>query len=375
MEQIFISSLARGDMAAVREAARRAVDALDMRPVMFETGAPSEDDSRRALLDRVANCDALLLLIGAEYGEPGDRGLSPTEEEFQHAVEHGIPVLAIVQDIARESAQEAFLARVRGAWEAGRLTGTFADAGDVAFAVTQALNDWRRRGAGGSTDVAAAARAAELARAAHRHGTFSGGSKLRVVIVPAGERPLLDALTLRDASLPDDLTMAARTAGLVPQSAGVDATVGRDRITLALRGGRGFEDLELSVGFDGSVVGEGAVGDDASMLGSAAVLANRARDVITGTCRFAEAVWARIDQRDVTRDVFVTSAVPDAQRKIYALETVGNSMSMPMGMPPVLVAPDPPLRVARTDLSSAVEQLEAELHRAFEIEGAIHPRP
>jgi hypothetical protein len=90
---------------AFRQAARDAIDSLGMRPVMFETEPPSAQDSRRALLDRIP-CDALLLILGAEYGEPAARGVSPTEEEFQEAVHHGVPVLAIVQEgVEREPAQ------------------------------------------------------------------------------------------------------------------------------------------------------------------------------------------------------------------------------------------------------------------------------
>jgi hypothetical protein len=73
MERIFISSLVRGEMAAIRTATRAAVESLDMRPVMFETQPASTEGSRRALLDQVGRGDALLLLVGAEYGEPGDR--------------------------------------------------------------------------------------------------------------------------------------------------------------------------------------------------------------------------------------------------------------------------------------------------------------
>jgi hypothetical protein len=78
---VFISFLARGEMAAIRGAARQAVESLDMRPVMSETEPAVGDDPRRALLNKVGTCDALLLLLGAEYGEPGVRGISPTEEE------------------------------------------------------------------------------------------------------------------------------------------------------------------------------------------------------------------------------------------------------------------------------------------------------
>lgn len=119
---VFISSLARGPMAAFREAARDAVDSLGMRPVMFETEPASTQDSRRALLDRIPQRDALLLILGAEYGEAAARGVSPTEEEFQEAVRHGVPVLAIVQEgIEREPARQEFIDGGRGTWEEARL--------------------------------------------------------------------------------------------------------------------------------------------------------------------------------------------------------------------------------------------------------------
>jgi hypothetical protein len=374
MERIFISSLARGAMAAIRQAGRRAVEALDMHAVMFETGAASDEDSRRTLLNRVASCDAVVLVLGAEYGEAGDRGMSPTEEEFNEATEHGVPVLALVQDTTREPAQEDFLRRVRGNWEKGRLTADFTNASDVGFAVTKALNAWRRRREGGDAAPAAEARALELARGDERRGSFDGGSKLRVVAAPAVGRPLLDAAALRAQDLLDDLAAAARASRLAPQSAGIEANVGRDRITLALSGGRGFENLALSIGFDGSVVGDGPVGGDELGFGGSVVMADRARDVIRRTMAFAEAVWQRIDGRDEVRDVFVACAVPEAEHKVYALEPIGNSMSMPMTMPHILVAPDPPLRARRADLPNLVDRLEAELHRAFEVEEAVHPR-
>ena len=141
MERIFISSLARADMAAIRGAARAAVESLQMRPVMFETQPASAEGSRRALLDEVGKCDALLLLVGAEYGEPGARGVSPTEEEFQQARVLGIDVLVLVQDgVDREPAQQEFLGRVRGAWEQGNFTPSFTGPGDVALAAVKTLN-------------------------------------------------------------------------------------------------------------------------------------------------------------------------------------------------------------------------------------------
>jgi hypothetical protein len=375
VERIFISSLARGDMGSIRQAARRAVEALEMYPVMFETGPPSDEGSRRALLDRVASADALLLLLGGEYGEAGGRGMSPTEEEFSQAVETGVPVLALVQDTPREPAQDAFLRRVRGGWEQGRLTADFTDAADVGFAVTRALNAWRRQREGGDVFAGADARALALARGEDPRASTYGAPKLRVAVAPAVGRPLLDAVALRDADLPDDLADAARSSRLAPHSAAINTSVGRESITLALSGGRGGEPIALRVGFDGSAVGEGPVGGDELGLGGSAIMADRARDVIARTLAFAEAVWRRIDQRDEVREVSVTCAVPAAQHKVYALEPIGNSMRMPMSMPDVVVAPDPPLRTRRAELGRVVDRLEAELQRAFAAEGAVHPPP
>jgi hypothetical protein len=240
--------------------------------------------------------------------------------------------------------------------------------------VTKTLNAWRREREGGHTAPAAEARALELARGDERPGVSYGGSKMRVVATPATGRPLLDAVALRDPSLVDDLAAAARSTRLVAQSVAIQTDVGRDAIAMALSGGRGFENLTLLVGFDGSVVAEGAVGGDERGFGSSVVMADRARELMVRTFAFAEAVWQRIDSRDEVRDVFVACAVPEAEHKVYALEPIGSSMSMPMSMPHVLVVPAPPLRTRRADLPNVIDRLEAELHRAFEVEGAVHPR-
>lgn len=362
-------------MGPIRQAARRAVEALDIHPEMFETGGASDEAARRTLLSRVASCDALLLLLGREYGERGRGDASPTEEEFNEARERGLPVLALVQDSDREPAQDEFLARVRGNWAAGRLTADFTDVTDVGFAVTKALNGWRRTREGGAAAPAADEKATGLARGEEHRGYFqSGGSKLRVAVVPALDRLLLDAVALRDSQLLDDLAGAARTSRLAPQSVAIQADPGRDSITLTLSGGGGSEQSVLRVGFDGSVVGEGPVAGEQAAFGGSVVMADRAREVMQRTMSFAEAVWQRIDQRDEVRDVSIACAVPRAEHKVYALEPLGNSMSMPMGMPPTLVAPEPPLRGRRADLPRLVDRLEAELHRAFELAGAVHPQ-
>lgn len=379
MERIFISSLARGEMAEIRTATRAAVESLDMRPVMFETQPASAEGSRRALFDQVGTSDALLLLVGAEYGEPGERGISPTEEEFQQARDRGIDVLALVQEgIEREPAQEEFLARVRGTWERGNFTANFTGPADVALAAVKTLTAWQRSRAGGDPAPGAVERALELARGPEHSGVMYGGSKLRVVATPVLNTPLIDAVALRS---PDQLLAAAanaaRASQLVSHEMGIQTAVDRDRLLLTAQGGgRSGSNLNLVVGFEGSVVGEGEVAGDQMGFGGMMVRADRARDVIERTARFAEEVWQVIDVRDEIRDVLLTAAVPEASQKSWVEEDPGNSMSMSMRMPHVLIAPEQPMRVRRADLDQAdtLDRLHAELRRAFELAGGVQQR-
>jgi hypothetical protein len=371
MDRIFISSLQRGEMGAIRVAAARTIEALGMQPVMFETGAAAADAPRHVLLERIASCDALLLILGAQYGEAVTGGVSPTEDEFNQARASNLPIVVLVQSTTMESDEQAFLARVRGSWEDGRLTANFNDAGDVGLAVTRALTEWRTSRRETSIAPMARERAIALARGRERVGSVTGGSKLRVVVVPAVAAPLIDALALRDHGLLDDLAGAARSSGLVSQREGITPQLGADAIELTLATD-GYERLTLQVGFDGSIVGEGAVGSGDMFFGSSVVLPERVRAVMAATMAFAEAVWRRIDQRDQIRSVFVVCAVPDAASKVYAVESVGSSMSVPTNNPQTLLAPGTPVQMRRADLGGSTDQLEAELYRVFELHGAIH---
>jgi hypothetical protein len=375
MERIFISSLARGEMGDIRASARAAVESLDMRPVMFETQPATAQDARRALLDEVATCDALILLVGAEYGEPGQRGMSPTEEEFNEARERGIDVLALVQDVrGREPAQQDFLARVRGGWEQGNFTSLFTGPGDVALAVVRTLNAWQRSLTGGDSTAARTERALKLARGPERQGMLYGGSMLRVVAAPVLARPLIDAVALRNADeLLESLASAARASRLVSQAMAIETSVGRDSLHLSAQGSRGGETQHLIVGFDGAVVGEGSVAGDQIGFGGMVVLAHRVREVMERTAAFAEQAWQLIDSRDELRQVLLVAAVPEAEHKTYADVEPGSSLSMPMSMPHTLIAPEQPITVRRADLSrtATIDRLQAELRRAFEVAGAV----
>lgn len=79
-----------------------------MRAIMAETTGASAERPRRALLDQVREADIFLLLLGPHYGEPGESGRSPTEDEYEEEVRLGKPILVLKQNLELDPEQEAF---------------------------------------------------------------------------------------------------------------------------------------------------------------------------------------------------------------------------------------------------------------------------
>jgi hypothetical protein len=373
VEPVFISSLARDEMGAIRASAKAAVESLQMRPVMFETAPASRDDSRRALLDELGGCDVVVLLLGAEYGERTERGVSATEDEFNEAVRRGIPVVALVQEVARSAEQDEFVSRVRGTWSEGRFAPEFKDVGDVGFAVVRALNAWRQHGATNENQSAALERARSLALGSGRAGQSHTGAKARVVIVPISSRPIMDAVMLGEASLGDELGMSVRTSGLVRHDMAMKQKLTADGVEFEATNSRGYEQLRFLIATDGAILAEGAV-SGSGMLGSSVIEAPNVRRVVEQSCAFALGAWTRIDRRDEIREVVATVAIPDASMKVYSdTEFTGSSLSTggAFGSPAVVIAPDPPRIARREDVGSPelVTHLVAEVRHAFLLDG------
>ena len=378
MKTVFISSIQRG-YEDVRAAARAGVESLGMHAVMAETTGASPDAPRRALLDDVRRSDIYLLLLGARYGQPGETGRSPTEDEHDEAVRLGKPVIALKQNIEMEPAQEEFLGRTRGSWDQGRLSGSFDAAHDVGLEVVKALRAHEARQAA-AVDATLAPdaqqRAHELASDDDSRGTMSSRSKARFAAVPLTRQPLLDALALDDPALADRLQTLARASGLVTNTMGLKADVRGDGVRFEASAERGWETLRFLVGADGTVVAEGAVGGRGEHFGGSVVMADRLVEFTAAAQRFALSIWDEIDSGHDVREVAVALAVPDAAHKVFAEAEPGSSISMPMSLPHVVVAPDPARLVRREDLGSdaTTRVLVAELKRRFADAGALQRR-
>ena len=119
--KVFVSSVV-SDYEDFRAAAKQAIEALRLEPVVIgRTNPASPDSPRQACLKEVAESDVVILLMGYRYGEVLESGKSATHEEWDHARNLNKKILVFVESLStRKERQDAFLKEVSD-WDDGHL--------------------------------------------------------------------------------------------------------------------------------------------------------------------------------------------------------------------------------------------------------------
>jgi hypothetical protein len=370
VDKVFVSSVMRG-FEGERAGARRAIESLGLRAMMAETAPASPNASKHALLDLVDAADAVVLILGGRYGYVAEHGLSPTEDEFNHAGETGKPVFVFVQNgVQREREQDEFVRRVQGGWGQGAFTAFFDSPEDLGFAVVQALSA-HRDARHGDALPAAQERARRLAVGEEHRGGMPGNS-VRVAFAPAGAGTLIDALVLDDGTLGDRAAGVIRMRGLVPQAAGIEVQASSRGIELSAKAPHDFHTTTVALAADGAVLVDADARAEGTM-GGMVISYPHVEQIVAAAAAIAQDLWGLLPAGDRVRQVAVTVCVPDANHHPLVLSgTTGGSMSVPT-IPSPLVAPDPPLVLRRADVGSAEtgRRLAVSLKQAFADHGAV----
>ena len=137
--RVFVSSVIRG-MEQHRDAACNAIESLGYVVSRSEKFGPSTDTPRRACLEVARTADLTIVLLGERYGEPQNKGLSATHEEFREARDHGNVAVLVQRGVDAEPQQREFLEEAQD-WATGRLTDTFSGGDDLRSKVTRVLHE------------------------------------------------------------------------------------------------------------------------------------------------------------------------------------------------------------------------------------------
>ena len=109
--QVFISSTA--DLKEMRDAVEHALADLNIDGSRFESWPSSPNDPISECLQRIEECDALVLVLGARFGSTTKDGISVTQSEYRHANKCSKPIFAYILDLSScEEKQKLFIKEV-----------------------------------------------------------------------------------------------------------------------------------------------------------------------------------------------------------------------------------------------------------------------
>jgi hypothetical protein len=203
--KIFVSSVIRG-FGEYRDAAVRAAKALRHDVKRSEDFTASSATPQQACLAGVRWAEAVVLILGARYGERQPSGLSATHEEYREARERGSVLVFVENGVTYEPAQQEFLREV-GGWTTGHYTASFSESEELRDAVTAALRDLELSRATGPVDEGEiVGRAQTLLRETRHH---SQGVILRVVVAGGPRQQVLRPRELESRELEEDVTREA----------------------------------------------------------------------------------------------------------------------------------------------------------------------
>lgn len=204
---MFISSLISG-MEPIRRAARSAVTALGLKPIMAEDFGARASSPQIACLEGLRQADVVVLVLGDRYGTVQPSGLSATHEEYREAKGRK-PVLAFVQDgVTPEPEQAAFLSEIQG-WEGGLSRAGFTGPEDLQPSITRALHEWQLANAVGPLDPSDLLSRALTLIPREEHGYRTGTTSLAISIAGGPTQSILRPAEMEDSALANALLQAA----------------------------------------------------------------------------------------------------------------------------------------------------------------------
>jgi hypothetical protein len=131
-------------MGEWREAAKHAIESLDLEAIRAESFLAQPTAPRGACLQAVRESDAIVVLLGEHYGTalPGS-ALSATEQEVEEAAKRGQSLLVFLVSERRDEKKEQFLRRIAG-WIGGTFYKQAHDPHELQKEIVRALRALQR---------------------------------------------------------------------------------------------------------------------------------------------------------------------------------------------------------------------------------------
>lgn len=137
---IFISSLISG-FEDKRKSVKDAVCVLGHKPLMAEDFGARANSPQITCLNGVRESDAVILILGSQYGAIQQSGMSATHEEFIEARNAKPLIIFIESEISEAEPEQDKLIKEVSTWEKGFFRGEFSSAEDLKAKALKAIHD------------------------------------------------------------------------------------------------------------------------------------------------------------------------------------------------------------------------------------------
>lgn len=136
--KVFVSSVIRG-YERYRAAAKKAISLLGHVPIVSEEFGARPYSSQQACLTEIDQADAVVLILGVDFGFETPSGESVTQQEFRRAKASGKPILAFLEDVSAEGLQKDFRREVSDYID-GLFRVTFINENELSDGIVHALS-------------------------------------------------------------------------------------------------------------------------------------------------------------------------------------------------------------------------------------------
>jgi hypothetical protein len=320
---------------------------------------------RNACLDGVDSSDIYLCIIGSRGGWTAPSGVLVTEEEYQHAMRRGLPILAFIVEGEKDRQAQAFADRVSH-YVSGRFRAMVTDPADLQDHVHRALEFIL------PTFDLPMTQDSRISEALQRHDHNQQDTTLRIVLSPERAEEVIDAVQFGSSDFVQLLYRIGHDEGirLFDYRCAKDDSVAGNRQIIEQecerdhRHGRVFvrvelEDSGLAV-IDANVSGRAPSGGADAMAGSLVVLTGDMTAVAAQAFAFYGRLFAQVDPYERHQSfVFNAGLLGLDYRTIADVASTGGSQALRMTYDKSpIIAFDRPRKVSRQLLVQPDSEIE-----------------
>jgi hypothetical protein len=386
MKKVFISSVIQ-NFNNERQAAESAIKSLGLIPIMSEQFDAQPLSPRQACLEGVRKSDFFVAILGKCFGFETTSGKSVCEEEFNEALQIGLPIFVFIQECQREEKQEVFKKSITH-YEHGYFVHFFDNCDKLFRQVTESLSQYGTTTAVSITSTEASAHIKLITKI--NVTDYVSDAIVSVVIMPSDQReiyiPLTELASKEEKTAYQQAALFGSTVIFSPEK-GITAVDARKHLELKQFEQHGHLCVKLDLYPDGTLFWTSTINntrqnhDEHSLFNMHVIDEDLLYSKLISFYNYALWFYQRLSRKKRPIFSFFTSvSLFNKQAKKLGKRPASSPTSMSIGMgfgnsEKPIVFPDQPLNISFAQLTNPQGVTQELMHlmiRAYKAEGLYY---